>query len=258
LTQFVHPRVYTGGTMKDLYAIKSPLEVGAPIPWVSKSYTFLSTKDIVDQLASLGWRMVGLNFRNPFSTHEVRLEKELYAFDKTWRGLGVTPQIVFSNSFDGSSSARAGIGVFRQVCSNGLVAWTNHEKSRSRHNATILEWSEEIIRTFESEHQGVLKLVQSANKATATSDFRKRMAFQVMKLRNLKKKDLRFASEDILVPSRRDDEENTVWNVFNIAQEKAVRGFQNWKEVRDPAKLLRINLVLWGEFHKEMRGILAT
>ncbi len=231
--------------MKDLYEIQSPLEVERPIPWIGKNYTFLSTKEVVNQMTDLGWKMVQLQFNNPFSTHEVHFEKGIFDTEDDWRGLGVQPQVVFTNSFDGKSAAMSYIGILRQVCSNGLIAWTRSNHSRSRHARSVKDWSKSIVQMYDTENQSIQRLIWKAQTTKPSDSFLRKLKMSVVKLRNIELRKLSSAWEEILRPIRWEDEEPTLWNVYNIAQEKAIRGFGNYTEIKDTRRRLMINVELW-------------
>lgn len=231
--------------MKDLYEIQSPLEVERPIPWIGKNYTFLSTKEVVDQMTDLGWKMVQLQFNNPFSTHEVRFEKRVSDTEEDWRGLGVQPQVVFTNSFDGKSAAMSYMGILRQVCSNGLIAWSRNQESKSRHARSVKDWSRTIVQMYDTQNQSIQRLVWQAQTTKPTDTFLRKLKMSVVKLRNIEPRKLSSPWEEILRPIRREDQEPTLWNVYNIAQEKAIRGFGNYIEIKDTRKRLTINVELW-------------
>lgn len=239
--------------MKDLYEIQNPLEVTRALPWVSSRYHFLSTKGIVDALAEKGWELKELNFRNPFGPHQLRFERKELGAEPGWKAWGTVPQIVFYNSFDGQSSARAFVGVLRQVCSNGLVAWKEDLLGKSRHNASVKEWSRQILENFECQQSEITRMIWEANENQASVLFKTRLALRILELRGLKKKELRWEPESLLLSTRPEDEDNTVWNLFKRAQERAIRGFHSYGPITEPKRHLHINLELWKEMRYELR-----
>lgn len=136
------------------------------------------------------------------------------------------PEIVLVNSHDGSSSYQMLAGVYRFVCQNGLVCGDTLEDFRVRHTGDVVG---NVI-------EGAFRILNEFDRVDAAKDAMKGIrlnpgeqnAFAITAL------ELRFDPEDgeampvtpaqILVPHRREDFENTLWNTFNVAQENLVRG----------------------------------
>jgi hypothetical protein len=75
------------------------------------------------------------------------------------------PEIILLNSHDGSSSYKMIPGMFRQVCSNGLVAWKDLE-IRVSHKGDIvgqvIEGAYTVLKTFDAvdENIDLMKSIQ--------------------------------------------------------------------------------------------------
>jgi len=103
---------------------------------VSDKYVFLSTQDIIRTLQGHGWHPVRTNHsytRNKtydgYQQHEITFR--LFDSDMTPRGVtdvsntsksdNVIPQVLLVNSHNRSASFKLFMGLFRVLCSNGLV-----------------------------------------------------------------------------------------------------------------------------------------
>ena len=103
-------------------------------PKVSQRYVFASTETIIDDFAKLGWGVVdckqqratkrGAGIR---SYHMVVLQNPKIFITEENDGASRVecyPRIILTNSHDGFNSFKFMVGMFRLVCSNGLVIAT--------------------------------------------------------------------------------------------------------------------------------------
>jgi len=95
-------------------------------PDVSGKYLFVNTETIIDDLAKLGWKPVTAAQRKTrgdstiFSKHMVSFQNPDIQITST-DGDNAFPRIIMTNSHDGLQSFQFSVGIFRLVCSNGLV-----------------------------------------------------------------------------------------------------------------------------------------
>jgi hypothetical protein len=205
-------------------------------PKVSNQYVFASTETIINDLDKLGWKVVDCKqqkatkrstgirsfhmvaFQNPdiFITKEMNGKEEIECF----------PRIILTNSHDGFNSFKFMVGLFRLVCSNGLVIATQEFANISiRHiNYTFEELRGVVAKAIET----VVAQTETMNKMQGIelSDENKRKlateAYQIRVGENYQPSDEQI--EDILTPKREEDKGNSLWNVFNVLQEKIING----------------------------------
>jgi len=194
-------------------------------PHLTDKYIQTPTSRVVEDLMNLGWQVT--------KAQEVRSRK-YKGFQKhmvVFRNPNITikgkdgddafPQILLTNSHDGKAAFNFRVGIFRLVCSNGLVvADADFSNVSIRH----------INYTFESLQAKVAemitklpKLVQKINlfKSTElTEDQMKDFATKAMQLRTK----ARVNIMDVLNADRPQDQGNDLWVVFNRVQEKLVGG----------------------------------
>ncbi|NCV19525.1 MAG: DUF932 domain-containing protein, partial [Rhodobacterales bacterium] len=94
-------------------------------PGLSSKYVHLATSTVIEDLIKLGWK--------PVKAQEIRArknvgyQKHLVVFRnenvmiKGTDGDDAYPQILMTNSHDGKAAFNFRVGIFRLVCSNGLV-----------------------------------------------------------------------------------------------------------------------------------------
>lgn len=227
---------------KDDIRAKAPyIFADAPTnPNVSKRYTFANTETIIDDLAKLGWGVVDCKQQrankrsNIRSFHMVAFQnKDIFITKEDENGNEVVdsfPRIILTNSHDGFNSFKFMVGMFRLVCSNGLVIATESFANIAiRHsNYTFDELRETVTKAIASVSDNI-SVMNEMEKTELTETQKNELAVQALRIRNGVKEDEKFAVEDwqvddILEPTRPEDEGNDLWTVFNLLQEKIIKG----------------------------------
>ena len=138
------------------------------------------------------------------------------------------PEIVLVNSHDGTSSYQLMGGIFRLICSNGMIVGDTTSEVRVRHSGNILdnviEGSYEVINDI----QRVIPVIDDWKKLHLTYEQRKAYAGAALGLRwdsdehgNV----LAPVSATSLLNTRRyEDRKDDLWTTFNVAQENLIRG----------------------------------
>ena len=132
-------------------------------------------------------------------------------------------EVIMINSHDGSSAYKLSAGVFRLVCSNGLVVGREDVRQTVRHSGNVvddvIEGATRIISDFElvSRDMETMKSVQLEKPlmlAFANAAIEARF--------NTEEKPV--TAEQILRPRRHADMSADLWTVFNRVQENVIRG----------------------------------
>ena len=205
-------------------------------PGVSGKYTLANTETVIDDMARLGWFPVQakqckarkgskgirsfhlLAFQNPDVKISKNGETEAY------------PRIILTNSHDGFSSFKFMCGIFRLVCSNGLVVATEEFANISiRHINYSFEELRRVVAQAINAIPEQVKVMNKMKNTELTTEQKYNIALQVIKVRKGAEDDNRFTAtretiEDILTPTRKEDTGNDLWTVFNVLQEKAIKG----------------------------------
>ena len=97
-----------------------------PIEGVSERYSFLPTSSILNGMRENGWvpvraqeQSIRTEARRGFQKHVVRFARVEHL--QTWEKNQVRPEVVLVNSHDKSSAYQLHCGLFRLVCTNGMV-----------------------------------------------------------------------------------------------------------------------------------------
>lgn len=91
---------------------------------LSEKYCFVPTTKVIDVLAKNGWMPVKASEVHARG-ERIGFQKHLIRFRKSNQGIikkdDIFPEIVLFNSHDGSASFQISAGLFRMICSNGLI-----------------------------------------------------------------------------------------------------------------------------------------
>src|SRR6201982_2354270 len=97
-----------------------------PIEGVSERYRFLPTSSILNGMRENGWvpvraqeQSIRIETRRGFQKHVVRFARVEHL--QSWEKNQVRPEVVLVNSHDKSSAYQLHCGLFRLVCTNGMV-----------------------------------------------------------------------------------------------------------------------------------------
>ena len=202
---------------------------------LSSKYTHIPTSQVIEDMAKLNFFVT--ECKEIKARKRVGFQKHLLIFrnpDLVINGEDgdvIHPQILISNSHDGSSSFIFQSGLFRRICSNGLVVSTqDFDKLKIRHmNYTFEELQDKIKFMVEQ----LPLTVESMNKMKSTQ-------LNEDQARDLAKRSLtaRFDESEVdalnidldalLDPIRPEDRSNDLFTVFNRIQEKILGGDFNY------------------------------
>lgn len=196
-----------------------------PHPDRSDKYKFLESRQVLGFFKEEGYRVSSIQLGSrggsrDYGRHTVRLRAP---FDNRMPG-DLYPEIVFTNSHDGTCSGRLDLGLYRTVCANGLVvAESAGLQFKIPHRGSIRE---DIIGASASALEFVPRLEGIVTSWTErklsnaeVSEFGKR----ALMLRG------HFPTPPVSAGSvtaarREADADQNLWNVFNRTQEGLIRG----------------------------------
>lgn len=233
----------------------------APAARVSARYSFIPTSQILTDLDTLGWKIRSITNPRYKSTnkqlhgkHLVRLFNPSIQINS--EGDVNNVEIALYNSSDGSSRFRMEVGIFRMVCSNGLVVKSQDFGGiNMRHSG----YSFEALRTSIDEMiAGLPNVVTKINTFAArqlTPEEMRQLAQGAYNLRNSGRAATPEELEAILTPRRAADAPNNLWTVFNRVQEAILTGgnllvdargrMRTARPIRNLDKGLKLNQELW-------------
>lgn len=275
-------------------------------PNVTGRYVVASTEQVIDDLATLGWKPVEIKqqkerkansirsfhivvFQNPkqsigkisyidkngntYQKEELnrvvtRFGNRLYAYDRNNKCFEVKestaemyPRIILTNSYDGFNAFTFRAGLIRLVCQNGLVICTDSFIDVSvRHTKYNIEVLSEIVAKAIKSVDEQIGTFNDMREVELTDEQKNEFAINAVRIRkNLSDNAVIDIDdegiEDLLTPIRPEDEGNSLWNVFNVLQEKITKGgavvgingkkARKMRGIKSFSKDLNINQRLW-------------
>ena len=231
----------------DTYITKEQLREICPLafaseptnPDVSKKYLFVNTETVIDDLGKLGWKPVQAAQRKSrgngtiFSKHMVSFQNpDIKISSKD--GDDSFPRIIMTNSHDGMQAFKFSVGIFRLVCSNGLVvADEQFSDFKIKHKGYTFAELRDVVTTAVKDLPNKVEVLNEMKSRILTQDEKNKLALDAMLVRAGieigSKKAKKFVYdeetiEDILDPKRDEDKGDDLWRVFNVVQEKITQG----------------------------------
>ena len=216
---------------------------------MSEKYVTMDSEKLVNAILSLTskgqpvFELRAIQFHNPrkgnearkYGGHIVRIQTvKSYAVGKKD---DVHPEMIIRNSYDGSSTFQIRMGVFRLVCSNGLVIATeDFGEIKLRHMGTPEEAAFDLVKQFAANLPKFQEIQQALIERQLTDDEKVEFAMKAAAIR-FNKEFTEADAEKLLEIARPEDDGNDMWKVFNRIQEKLMgKGFkgENMKKAAKP------------------------
>ena len=214
-------------------------------PGVSERYVHANTATVVEDLAKLGWYPVQAkqcrpkkNSKGIRSFHMIAFQNPDVKICKPVTDItGETTEIVDSylciiltNCYDGFILFKFMVGLFRLVCSNGLVMCSDEMVNMSiRHINYDFEALRLVVTNAIEQVPYIVNTMNTMKNTKLSETEKKELATAVVKIRKDVEDNEKFSIDeatimDILEPVRDEDNSDDLWTVFNICQEKMIKG----------------------------------
>lgn len=195
---------------------------------LSSRYAFIPTVRVIDAMRENGYLPTEASQSRSRTADKEYFTKHLIRFRQSTGDLtnvgDSAMELVLVNSHDGTSAYKLMLGVFRLVCSNGLIVSESLAESiRVRHTGNIVN---EVL-------DGTVKLIERAPVVQATMEAWRKIelstpeqsifAEQALAIRYDGEKSP-VTVEQVLQARRNADTSNDLWTVFNRVQENVQRG----------------------------------
>lgn len=198
-----------------------------PAQGLSERYAFVDTRAVVKAVVAEGWAVhsaravVTRRGRDPLHARHMIEFRPSDAQLRVGNAEGV-PRVMFTNSHDGTSSVQWRTGIYRYICSNGLVIGTDIAADRARHAASVTTGLLERIRGMARESVHLTQTIERWSGLQLTHAQRTEFAALTAELRWGDRG--RAAPAELLAPRRASDDRGDLWATFNVLQENTVRG----------------------------------
>lgn len=231
----------------------------SPAYYTTERYKFTPTTEVIANMQSLGWQLTNakqsrtkIPLRLTHGIHIVEFQHEgCYIKDADGR-TEARPTIMLLNSHDGTKPLNFEMGIFRLICSNGLVVKSKDFGGfKERHTKYTIQQLQSLMN---EKMQGLRSTVDKINRWVGIEmsvKQRRQFATDALSLRissNRKPED--YEIMDVLQPKRKEDEPNTLWHVMNRVQENLIKGgfqFNNRqaRPITNPLQDMVLNQGIW-------------
>src|ERR1700731_2030070 len=225
---------------EELQCLAPSIFASQPIEGVSNRYSFLPTSSILKGMRENGWvpvraeqQSVRTEARRGFQKHLIRFAR-LEHLD-TWEKNQVRPEVVLLNSHDKSSAYQLHCGLFRLVCSNGMVvADSTFHRISIKHSGfdpdSVIEASFEVLGAV----PGIMNKVQLFQDRILTDAERLALATGAATYRWGDPPKAPGNASMLPNPRRSGGDAKHLWTTLNAVQENVIRGGQRDYSRRRP------------------------
>ncbi len=248
-------------TNEELKQIAPSLFTQQPHHEVSEKYHFIPTIDVIEELRSKSWFPVSVSQsgvrqveKDGFQQHYVRFQ----SFQDLINPSGNVVELLLFNSHDRSKSFTISAGIYRYVCSNGLViADSVFDSYKIKH---LGDRENDVANAVERITQVKPKLLEKVNRfenVILNQDEKQAFLQSAIPLRFPEHLELDNPS-DLLEPLRREDMKDDLYTTLNVLQEQflskasKIKGYNKdtgrkftSKEITSISKDVEINKGLW-------------
>lgn len=208
-------------------------------PNVTDRYSFVSSVELLEALNTLGWtpNYTRQNGSGPYARHMVRLTNPDLGF-MDLKSDKVKPQIVLDNSHNGMSPAQLHMGLFRLVCTNGLVVAMPgmFTSVRLRHVGIDMKELKQLLEVVANQYTNIGHHIGDMQQVSMDRAQKEEFVIKAIAARephvfikedgtiDMKKATTIIKPQQIFDPLRGEDKKDDLWTVFNIVQERLVKG----------------------------------
>lgn len=218
-------------TPQQLHKTSPAIFADAPAHEVSNRYGFVPTIDVVNALQEEGWypvRAQQTKTRDPskqlFARHMVRFRQDP---DRQIKVGDSISELVLTNSHDRSAAYQLDLGLFRLVCSNGMVTPAGDLGGiRVKHGKNIVENIIEGSLSLANEIPYISNSVESFQSTLVSKEESVLFARASLALRYGEdwENQSPIDAESLLQARRVEDKEPSLWKTFNRVQENFMKG----------------------------------
>ena len=208
---------------------------------MSSKYKTITTKTVLQTLTAEGYEV------NSFSSAKVRkaskdgFQKHLLRISRPDLKIdigGLRPEIIIINSYDGSSSFKVLVGLFRFACANGLIVGSSYFERTIRH---VGEAMPKVLVALDEVQLALPKVaadIERFSKIQLTQG--KKMSFAETIAAGVAPQEFKPVNvENLLEVRRKEDEGDDLFTVLNVIQENVLKGNLNLETVKENMRVVR-------------------
>lgn len=194
---------------------------------------YIPTLDVITKLQDNGWHLKGVaeerGKNRKITNNYIQMQHPDFAVQNKQGKNEAFTSITLSNSCNGAQPLQMSLGMFRQVCSNGMVTFDQHAESQNiKHTEVNYRDLDRFVDTMNIKANKLITEVNEMKQRGLSIRDMKKLAGEAASLRynNLDEIDI----DDLFTVNRVEDESNDLWTVFNRIQENLTHDITNMKE----------------------------
>lgn len=228
---------------------------------LSKNYKFVSSLDLIEHLDTQGWKLTNAKqsiskkadpIYTTFGTHIMEFQhNDLYMKDNRG-GIEGRPTLVVINNSNGDRPLSIDAGLFRLVCSNGLIIKTQDFGSmKERH----IKYTQDEVKVIVDQKivtmENAVRKINNWIVRPMTSKEQFAFATEALALRlSGDRQPEQYELNGLLESRRKEDSQNDLWHVFNRVQENLTKGGfslnnREARAIKNPMADFEMNVNLW-------------
>ena len=219
-----------------------------PFEKTSKKYSFIPTYKIISDMKKLGWEvsdarsMTSKNvIQKEYGKHMVKFFNPSITIADANGEIEAYPQIIIMNNHRGWGRFKFEIGVFRLVCTNGMVVKDRDLGSFvMRHLGYSFDELKVLVKEAVAALPGVVQKINTLSERVMTQKEMTEFAKQAIKVRMGEERECTDNEvRQILQSTRKEDDGITLWKVFNRVQEHLMNGGWDSEGVNGSSRKVR-------------------
>jgi hypothetical protein len=221
----------------------------------SSQYKFVNTGEIVDFMQSKGYGIAKTSIANSrkyqgYQKHILRFRAMELINAPLVRGDNI-PEIIIVNSHQGSCALKVMLGIFRVVCSNGLIAGNSLFSESIMHKGFTYEKLGNALNSAVNAMPTLLNIVNNMKSKSINYTQACELAIKAIEARGIDTSlidDKRVLFSQLFTVNRQEDKALDVYTVMNVIQENIIneplryRTIENKQKTSKRIKSLDVNL----------------
>jgi hypothetical protein len=213
-------------------------------PQVSSRYSFIPTTTAINILGDHGWQPVAVQQARARKAANVGYQTHSLRFQNTSMvqalQVGTTiPQIALRNAHGGESAFVLDLALLELRCTNGLMAdLGGHEQMRITHRKFDPSGFEAALRELCGYFGDLMGTVDRWRTVQVPGAAARSFAQDAI---NLRWDGAQYSVDptDLLTATRYEEKESTLWNVYNVVQEKLLKGGVEARQLQGKQRVRR-------------------
>jgi hypothetical protein len=196
---------------------------------------YIPTSDVVQMLQKDGWLLKGVaeqrGHNRKISSNYVQMHHPDFELKNSKGKMEAISSLTISNSCNGAKPLNMDLGIYRQVCSNGMISFDRHgESTQIKHIEVNYNNLANFIALVNSKTDKVLHNFGLLKQKNLTVEEARHFAYQAAKLRHNENEITDSMISELLQVNRIEDEGNDLWTVFNRIQESLTHDVTNFNQ----------------------------